>query len=399
MNVGKMIIYHLIENLDDTYGGPAKSVPYLAKSLEELDVKNTLLSIKYHENESNEVIKKSGLNWLSFSYDYVKKTRYSKALKACLLDVVKNEKDILLHTHNLWNYIPYLAFQKKKKYNIPLIATIRGSIFLDKIQKKLAWYLFQKKMLNSCNVIHVTKKNDVKELKNMGIESDIAYIPNGINLEEFEDMPTKNFSKKNLDLEDRKYILFLGRVHPSKGLDYLVNSWIRLSSKYQNWNLLIVGPIYDEQYKNKILSKIKSFGLQERVHFKGMLKGEFKVDALNASDLFVLPSYSENFGMSIAEAMAAKLPVITTRGAPWQEIEEYDAGWWVELSQENIDNALAEALAGGEGKLKQKGLNGFELIQKYEWKYQAKKMKQVYEWVLGKEKRPEFVYGVGEEIN
>ena len=76
-----------------------------------------------------------------------------------------------------------------------------------------------------------------------------------------------------------------------------------------------------------------------------MLKGELKVGALNASDLFVLPSYSENFGMSIAEAMAAKLPVITTHGTPWQEIERYNAGWWVELSQANIDDALAKALS------------------------------------------------------
>lgn len=130
-----------------------------------------------------------------------------------------------------------------------------------------------------------------------------------------------------------------------------------------------------------------------------MIGGEKRIDYFSASNLFVLPSHTENFGIAIAEAMAAKLPVITTHGTPWQEIEEYNAGWWVELSQVNIDNALAEALASGEDKLKQKGLNGFELIQKYEWKYQAKKMKQVYEWVLGSEDKPEFVYEVGDEIS
>jgi len=393
-----MKIINIIESLDDTYGGPAKSVPELCHYLNSLSIETEILSVKLEEKEANELVDKHNLKWLSFKYSFLKKLRISFELNNYLDNIAKKDSETILNTHNQWNYIPYLAFQKKKKHNIPLIATIRGSIFLDKMQKKLAWYLFQKKMLNSCDVVHVTKKSDVMDLRNMGIKSKIVYVPNGINLDEFQNMSAKKFSKKNLELEDRKYILFLGRVHQSKGLDYLVNSWIRLSSKYQNWDLLIVGPIYDKQYQNKILSKIESFGLKERVNFKGMLKGELKVDAFNSSDLFVLPSYSENFGMSIAEAMAAKIPVITTHGTPWQEIEEYDAGWWVALNQENIDNAVAEALASGEDELKQKGLNGFELIKKYEWKYQAKKMKEVYEWVLGGGEKLEFVYEVGDEV-
>lgn len=397
-----MKTYHLIENLDDTYGGPAKSVPYLAKSLEELEVQNTLLSIKYHDRESNEVIKESGLNWLSFSYDYVKKTRYSKALTTFLINAIYKDKNVLLHTHNLWNYIPYVAYSFGKKYKLPYILAIRGSLYpwslaQSSLQKKIAWKLFQKKALNNASCIHVTDKAELEAVRNLGITSPIALVPNGINLDEFKNMNIQDKAKQNLGLEkDKNYILFLSRVHPKKGLEYLVRSWVDLANKYPKWDLLIVGPIYDEKYHKKLENEIAKNHLQDRVHFTGMIGGEKRIDCFSASSLFALPSHTENFGIAIAEAMAAKLPVITTHGTPWQEIEEYDAGWWVELSQKNIDNALAEALSSSEYELKQKGLNGFNLIQKYEWKYQAKKMKEVYEWVLGSGDKPRFVYEVGD---
>jgi len=92
--------------------------------------------------------------------------------------------------------------------------------------------------------------------------------------------------------------------------------------------------------------------------------------------------------------MAARLPVITTHGTPWKEIEEHDAGWWIELTQENIDKSLNDAISSNEVELKQKGLNGFALIKNYEWKYQAKKMKKLYEYILYGTEKPDFVYEV-----
>ena len=388
-----MKTYHLIENLDDTYGGPAQSVSYLAKNLEKLEIENSLLSIKYHNNESNEVIQSSGLNWVVFSFDYVKKIRYSKALKEYLIDIIKRDKDILLHTHNLWNYIPYLAYSLVKKYEVKLVASLRGSVGLDKFQKKLAWRLFQKDMLQSSNVIHITKEEDVKILRDMGITSPIALIPNGVNLDEFQNMIDKDTAKGNLGLQKHKnYILFLSRVHPYKGLVYLVRSWIKFAKRYSDWDLLIAGPIYDKNYYKEIENEITKNNLQNRVHFKGMVRGEKRIDCFAASDLFVLPSHTENFGIAIAEAMVAKLPVITTHGAPWKEIEVYDAGWWVELTQNNIDSALHMALSLDKKNLAEKGINGFELIKKYDWKHQASKMKEVYDWISYDRVKPEFIY-------
>ena len=393
-----MRIYHLLENLDDSYGGPAKSVPYLVKNLKELDIQGQMLSIKYKKDEINEVIQRDNLNWLSFQYKFFKKIRYSKTLKKYLKKVLTNKKNIILHTHNLWNYIPYISFMLAKKYNIPYILSIRGALYpwsltQNSLQKKIAWKLFQKKILNQSSCIHVTNISELNAVRRLGISSPIALVPNGVNLDEFKMINNKDISKANLGLKKNKnYILFLSRIHPKKGLEYLVHSWIKIAKKYYNWNLLIVGPVSDSKYFNDLQNELKKYKLNDRVHFTGMLRGKKRIDSFSASSLFVLPSHTENFGIAIAEAFAAKLPVITTKETPWKEIEEHDAGWWVELSLKNINLALIKALSCNELELKKKGLNGFNLIKKYDWKYQSIKMKQVYEWVSGNGKKPEFIF-------
>ena len=388
-----MKVYHLIENLDDSYGGPAKSIPYLVKELKKLNVWGKIISTKFHRNETNEIVNKYNLSWSSFSRNFPKKINYSKDLKKYLSTTIKIEKNILFHTHNLWNFIPYIAYWLSKKYQIPLVSSLRGSIRLNKLRKIVAWNLFQKKIFQSSKVVHVTNKKDISILKKLGVNSSIAYIPNGVDIDEFKSMGDPYISKKNLGLkENKKYILFLSRVHRHKGLHFLVNSWIKIAKKYSDWDLLIVGPTYNEKYLKAISSVINQNKLKDRVHIKGFLSGTNKIDCLNASNLFVLPSYSENFGNIIAEAMAAKLPVLTTQGTPWEEIEKFNTGWWVPLCQKNIDNALCEALACGEIELEKKGANGFKLIQNYKIQDQAKKMKQVYAWILNNKIKPDFIY-------
>ena len=383
----------MIENLDGTYGGPAKSIPYLVKGLESLDIRGHILSIKHHENEINEIVNKNNLNWTSFSNRLIKDSYYSKALKNYLINVIKMEKNIIFHSHNLWNFIPYISYRLARKYQIPLVSSLRGSIEFNKLKKIIAWKIYQKKIFQASNTIHVTNEKDIINLKKLGISSPIAFIPNGGDLDEFKFMNTKNVSKKNLGLEiDKSYVLFLSRIHPEKGLKYLVNSWTKISNRYPNWDLLVVGPTFDEKYYKEIKFYIKKFNLENRVHFKGMLRGNDKIDCYSASSLFVLPSHSENFGNVIMEAMSAKLPVITTCGTPWQEIEKNNAGWWVKLNLTNIENALLEAFMCSEDELKKKGMNGFRLIQKYDYKYQCIKMKQVYNWILQNDNKPNFVY-------
>lgn len=388
-----MKIYHLIEHFDDTYGGPSKVIPYLVRDLKKLNVKGHVLSIIFKKNEINELAKEFSLDWTRFPNTFLNESKYSKDLKDYLLNSIKNEKNIIFHTHNLWNYVPFIAYILSKKYQIPLISSLRGSIELKSLKKKFAWKLYQKKIFQRSKVIHVTNKADISKLKKLGITTPIALIPDGVDFNQLNSLNKKNISKRKLGLnKSKKYILFLSRIHKGKGLKYLVNAWSKIANNFFDWDLLIVGPIYDKQYYNDIIGYIKKFGLSDRVHFKGMLRGNIKNDCYKASDLFALPSYSENFGIVIAEAMAAKLPVITTQGTPWKDIKKYNAGWWVKLNQKEINNTLQAALTCKKTELQRKGINGYKLIQKYDSKYQSAKMKKVYDWMLGDTRKPKFIY-------
>ena len=165
--------------------------------------------------------------------------------------------------------------------------------------------------------------------------------------------------------------MFLGRIVHNKGLHYLISSYKKLKYKFKNVEVLVVGGVEDRLYFDK-LEQVSG------MHFLGMLDDLNKHTIFSISSLFILPSKSENFGVAIAEAMSYKIPVITTKGTPWKEIEEYDSGWWVDLNQDNIDNAIDEALDCTNSELEAKGTRGFNLINKYTWDIQAKKFKEAY---------------------
>ncbi len=216
-----------------------------------------------------------------------------------------------------------------------------------------------------------------KALENIGIYNNTVLIPNGVELNNKPDVLNQEILNKINYKENKKYIMFLGRIVHNKGLHYLLNSYTHLKKKYPNIEILVVGGIEDKKYFRGLEQTIG-------VHFLGILDGIDKYTIFSISSLFVLPSYTENFGISIAEAMSYKIPVITTQGTPWKELEEKNAGWWVKLSQENIDKAIDEALNCSDDELREKGNKGFEIIKSYTWDKQALKMKETYKNLLNK---------------
>ena len=129
------------------------------------------------------------------------------------------------------------------------------------------------------------------------------------------------------------------------------------------------------------------------IEFSGGLYGEDKWNCFRESDLFILPTLNENFGIVIAESLLSGTPVITCKGAPWPQLESEKCGWWVERNVESIALAIMEAISLSPIQLKQMGLNGRRLAENtYSDNVIADRMKTLYEWILGETEKPEFVY-------
>jgi glycosyltransferase involved in cell wall biosynthesis len=133
-------------------------------------------------------------------------------------------------------------------------------------------------------------------------------------------------------------------------------------------------------YGAEVERMIREKGLGETVLMTGHVDGELREALLGNAKLFVLPSYSENFGLVIAESLARGRPVITTTATPWKELKEWGAGWWVEPNLESVSRALGEALAKSDAELNQMGARGRKMVaERFSWKGAAETILEAYE--------------------
>jgi glycosyltransferase involved in cell wall biosynthesis len=178
--------------------------------------------------------------------------------------------------------------------------------------------------------------------------------------------------------------LFLGRVHPKKGLPMLIEAWARV--RPNGWYLQIAGP--DEAgHRAEVQNAIFAAGLSEVVFFVGPIGGEKKEYAFSNAELFVLPTHSENFGIVVAEALAHGLPVLTTTGAPWSTLAERGCGWRVDATVEGIAKGLRQATSCDPETLYAMGTKGREWVQtELGWERVAKEVIATYEGVIATSK-------------
>jgi glycosyltransferase involved in cell wall biosynthesis len=159
---------------------------------------------------------------------------------------------------------------------------------------------------------------------------------------------------------------------------------------------MIVGP--DEVgHRGEVEQLVGALGLQQSICFRGEARDEERSRMYGGSELFILPSFSENFGLVIGEALAHGVPVITTRATPWPELERERCGWWIEVGVEPLVKALTEAVQLPREALTRMGERGRRLIKRrYSWERAGEEMAEVYGWMLGRRKRPECVMSFGE---
>ena len=184
----------------------------------------------------------------------------------------------------------------------------------------------------------------------------------------------------------------MSRIHRKKGLLNLVRAWAHANID-SAWRLVLAGP--DENgHQQAVQDEIDRMGLQQHISFVGAVDDQSKWQLLADSDLFVLPSFNENFGIVVAEAMAAGLPVITTTGTPWQVLAERRFGWWVEPTVEELTAALNAACGLTRTARCDMGRRASQFVRaEFNWDQVARDMLRFYDWLIGKAATPEYVQG------
>jgi glycosyltransferase involved in cell wall biosynthesis len=302
-------------------------------------------------------------------------------------NVLASEADVL-HSHGLWQHPSWVSLGWKKQYNRPHICSVRGMLEPWAWQhhawkKRPIWWLMERRNLQSASLLHATSEQEAQSIRDRGLTAPIAVIPNGVlKAGEFESRTSKPAS-------DQRTALFLGRLHPSKGLPLLLQAWAKV--RPMNWILNIAGP--DEGGHRRGLERLVTLlGLDNLVRFSGPLTDSCKVQAFDEAELFILPTHSENFGIAVAEALARGLPVITTHGAPWELLETESCGWWVPVSDLAIATALEDATRRPPEELIAMGERGRMVVEKrFRWDRIAGEFINCYQWVSGQGQKPECV--------
>ena len=306
-----------------------------------------------------------------------------------MLQGLKNEicRSDIIHSNGIWMMPSVYPAIAKRGTKCKLVFCPRGGLSetalkRSRLKKFLMGYLGGQYMaLRETDMFHAASMKELQEIRALGYKQPIALVPNGIDV---PDVPHRPFSSS------ARKIAFFGRIHTTKAVDHLVAAWGNVAERFPDWSLEIAGP--DCGALPMLKSMISERGIP-RVSFVGELLGVEKYRFLSSADLYVLPSLTENFGITIAEALACGTPVIASRGCPWERLSEKECGWWIDIGVEALTGQLETTLRLSPDVLKDMGENGKQwMASEFSWDGIAKKMLSAYNWLCNGGVKPEFVY-------
>ncbi len=293
----------------------------------------------------------------------------------------------VIHNHGLWlmpNLYPEWAVRGTK---CVLVVSPRGTLSpvaraRSRNRKDVMWALGQRQAVVRADCLHATSEAELADVRRAGFRQPVAVIPNGFDLPAMGDHDVERATPRRL--------LYLGRIHPIKGLDDLILAWNSIAAHREGWELHLVGPGEDAHVAavQSLMEQTRARGVVLRGAAYGLEKGlEYR-----RASVFVLPSRSENFGMTVAEALAHGVPAIVSKGAPWKGLGERRCGWWVDHGVEPMAAALREAIELSDSARAAAGARGREWIgQAFEWSAIGQRMRAVYDWLSGDGMKPECV--------
>lgn len=296
--------------------------------------------------------------------------------------LLREEVD-LFHAHGYQVFPSDVAAVASRLRRVPLVLTLHGFPigFYDFVHK-LYRYGIGNHTLRSVTKFIAVSNQVAREFAAIGISKKrMEVIPNGINLDDYKNMPSGKKFRERYGLEDEKIVLTIGRLEKIKGFQCLIKALPKISEQISNVKIVIAGPEYD--YGNELRRLSKEIGVEENVIFSGLMNKDDKKEALAAADVVVVPSIYEGFGVVLLEAMAAKRPVIATKtGAAPEIIEDGMTGLLVEIGNtEQLASLIAKVLKNSQFA-KELSANAKIEVEKYDWKRIASKILRLYDKVM-----------------
>ncbi|MEO0886551.1 MAG: hormogonium polysaccharide biosynthesis glycosyltransferase HpsP [Cyanobacteria bacterium J06634_6] len=379
-------ILQIVPSISLVYGGPSQMVRGLSAALARQD-KQTVAKVTIITTDSNgdvdeapldvplgERVAVDGYEVIYFRCSPFRRYKFSTELLRWLSAHAKDYD--IAHIHALFSPVSTAAATVCRWNKLPYIMRPLGTLDPADLEKKKQFKkiyasLFERPNLEGAAAIHFTSQLESKVSERFGVDTPDMVVPLGVAL---PNLPERTASQAAIRERfgipaKQPIVLFMSRIDPKKGFDMLLPALAQLHQDNCPYHFVLCGANpQDRAYENSILEQIKSSVWAERATLSGFVSGELKAQILSAADVFVLPSYYENFGIAVAEAMAAKIPVVISDQVHiWPAIEKSQAGWVVPTTVEPLREALRAALTDA-GERQTRGENARRCaMENYSW--------------------------------
>ena len=386
-------VLHVIPSVSSTRGGPSKAVIEMVSALQNIGIEaeiattnddsNNILNVPLNVKTQYKGVPVTFFQRFSPSINVIREFAYSNNFRKWLKKNIHNYD--VIHIHAIFSFCSSYAMTLARKKRIPYIVRPIGqledwSLSQSKFRKQLYLNLVEKSNLENANAMHFTAQSEQQQALTFLPKLHAHIIPLGIQFsKKVENAKQKMLTRWSLK-NDMMTLLFLSRLHHKKGLELLLNSLSKI--KHKPFQLIIAGD-GNKSYKQSLEGLINSYQLNTNCHFVGFVKDVEKEILLQGCDFFVLPSYSENFGIAVLEAMAASTPVIISDAvALASDVKENQLGFVCRPNEESLYKTLRQALDSNDA-INEMGQAAQQFArQNYSWKQQAEKLNTLYKSII-----------------
>lgn len=380
-----MRVIHVISSLAPALGGPSKACIEMARAVaargHTVEVYTTDFGLEGQVRADGAALSDGGASVRYFPVQWPRALKPSWPLNAALArDLPRAD---VVHLHSLYLFHDWAAGRICRRADVPYIVRPHGTLDpyiwrRHRARKQIMEWAFQNRVLRHAAALHYTTEEEMRLAAPYARGAPGVVVPLGVALDEYDSLPPpERFFARHPETRGKRIVLFLSRLHEKKGLDILTASFGRIAQKFPDAHLVLAGP--DDGMGAQVDEWLRKAGVADRATRTGMLEGEDKGAALSAASVFVLPSYSENFGIAVLEAMAAGLPVaISDQVNLWREVEGGGAGL-VSPCEAGAFTALLERLLGDPMEARRMGQAGRALArEKFAWPRIAAELEALY---------------------